>query len=134
MFEGFASGPEANFSEIAKTSLELYDKELSEDYPPEAHDSELWEDFPSKPADSLERVQLRPLNVFEKATLKFIGMTDANIERCMMSSDRVFYLTCINQEYVGTRHPETGILHVEKVIDIDGVRIHGVFPEFSSLF
>lgn len=134
MFEGFASGAEANFSEIAKTSLELYDKELSEDYSPDAHDSELWEDFSAQSLVKRGGLELHTLGAKEKATLKSIHMTDANIEKCTVASDGTFHLNCVNQEYKDARHPETGVLYVEKVVVIDNVRICGVFPEFSSVF
>lgn len=75
----------------------------------------------------------RPLNENERALLKDIGMTDANIEKCTMGNDGIYNMNCINKEYAGKKHPDTGVMYKEKIITIDNVQIRGVFPEFSSI-
>lgn len=107
---------------------------LKADFRPESSHPKQREDFVLESAEKRDTVELRPLNEKEKATLKSIHMTDENIKKCLVDSNGTFYLNCKNQEYAGMRHPETGVLYVEKTINIDGVRIHGVFPEFSSVF
>lgn len=70
----------------------------------------------------------------EKKELKEkTGMTDANIEKCTVNNEGLIKLKCINEEYAGKTHPETGLPYVEKVIDINGVKIQVVVPEFPSV-
>lgn len=61
-----------------------------------------------------------------------VGMTEANIEKCTIDESGLVKLKCINEEYAGMEHPETGVRYAEKVVDIDGVRIQVVVPEFES--
>lgn len=69
----------------------------------------------------------------KKALKEKTGMTDANIEKCTVDKDGQIRLKCTNEEYAGKEHPETGVRYVEKDIDIDGVKIRVVAPEFKSI-
>lgn len=81
-----------------------------------------------------ETSEFRPLTEKEKKELKEkTGMTDANIEKCTVNNEGLIKLKCINEEYAGKTHPETGVAYVEKVVDINGVKIQVVVPEFPSV-
>ena len=59
--------------------------------------------------------EFRPLDEIEKMKIQErTGMTNANIEKC-------------------TIHIETGVPYVEKFVDINGIKIKVVVPEFSSI-
>lgn len=129
---------------------EVWDAELKKDFALADSGPELREDFASKPFDRElsrdfspdsrgERLVRgegggRELSLEEKASLRGIHMTPANIEKCTVDAHGVFRLRCINQEYAGKCHPDTGVLYTEKTVVIDGVKLRGVFPEFSSLY
>lgn len=77
--------------------------------------------------------ELRSLTENERRILKEkVGMTDANIEKCTVNKEGIFKLRCINDEYARHEHPETGIFYIEKVVEVDGVKIQVVVPEFPS--
>ncbi len=76
----------------------------------------------------------RQLTEDEKKELKEkTGMTDANVEKCTVNEDGLIRLKCINEEYAGREHPETKVPYVEKIVDINGVKIQVVVPEFKSV-
>jgi len=82
-----------------------------------------------------ESSEFRSLTEEEKQELKEkTGMTDANIEKCTVNDEGIIKLKCINEAYAGTTHPETGISYVKKIVDINGVKIQVVVPEFPSVF
>lgn len=84
--------------------------------------------------DANEKTEFRPLTEDEKKSLKEkTGMTDANIEKCSINEEGLIKLKCINEEYAGKTHPETGVPYVEKVVDINGVKIQVVVPEFPGV-
>lgn len=83
--------------------------------------------------DANEGPKLRELNEDEKALLKDAGLTDSNIEKCLVDENDKIYLTCRNQGLENGRHPETNVLYVRKEIVIRGIVMEGVFPEFESV-
>lgn len=44
------------------------------------------------------------------------------------------HLKCINEHLAGKTHEVTGVEYKEKVVDINGNKMEGVFPEFESYF
>ena len=42
------------------------------------------------------------------------------------------HVDTINQELEGKVHPETGVPYKKQIVEVDGERIEGVFPEFNS--
>ena len=81
-----------------------------------------------------ETSEFMPLTEYEKKEIQErTGMTDANIEKCTINDEDIIRLKCINEEYKGKNHPETGIPYVEKIVDINGVKIQVVVPEFKSM-
>ena len=81
-----------------------------------------------------EASEFRSLTEEEKKEIQEkTGMTDSNIEKCTINDEGIVRLKCINEEYKGKNHPETGVFYVEKVVDINGVKIQVTVPEFSSI-
>lgn len=60
-------------------------------------------------------------------------MSRSNIGKCMIDQNGVYHLGCRNQALDGKEHPETGIPFERKTVEIDGVKIEGVFPQFESV-
>lgn len=60
-------------------------------------------------------------------------MSKSNIGRCSIDQNGVYHLGSRNQALDGKRHPETGIPFERKTLEIDGVKIEGVFPVFESV-
>ena len=84
--------------------------------------------------DVNEKTEFRPLTEDEKKFLKEkTGMTDANIEKCSVNEDGLIKLKCINEEFAGKKHPETEVPYVEKIVDVNGVKIQVVVPEFPDV-
>ncbi len=52
----------------------------------------------------------------------------------MVYDDGIYKLKTVNNDLVDKEHPETGIKYIKKIVDILGVKIEGVFPQFNSLF
>lgn len=78
--------------------------------------------------------EFRPLDEIEKMKIQErTGMTNANIEKCTINNEGIVRLKCINEEYAGKIHIETGVPYVEKFVDINGIKIKVVVPEFSSI-
>lgn len=49
-------------------------------------------------------------------------------------SNDVEYLKTVNEDLEGKTHPETGVPYARKIVEADGKKIEGVFPEFDSKF
>lgn len=97
-----------------------------------AENKEMIESSETPEQENIE--ECRPLSDLErKELIERTGMTEANAEKCTIDSDGIINLKCINSEYAGMKHPETGISYVEKIIDVNGVKIRVVVPEFPSV-
>lgn len=46
--------------------------------------------------------------------------------------DGVIKKKCIREDLEGQKHPETGVPYERKVVDVDGQKVEGVFPQFKS--
>lgn len=49
-------------------------------------------------------------------------------------SNDIEYLKTYKDDLEGKTHPETGVPYVKKIVEADGKKIEGVFPEFNSKF
>lgn len=85
-------------------------------------------------SDTNENRTLRELTPEEKEKLKEIGMSDSNIEKCRVDENGIYHLKTINEGLEGTNHPVTGVPYERKQIELNGVKIEGVFPKFDSVF
>ena len=79
--------------------------------------------------------KLRELTEEEKQKLR----EEHNLPENLLKAIRVdeagnYYVKCTNEKYNGLEHPETGIPFTEKTIEINGVKITVVVPEFPCLF
>lgn len=69
-----------------------------------------------------------------KAKLLDAGMTQSNIDKCTIDRKGVVILNTNNFSLEGNNHPETGVKYERGTIDLNGIKIEGVFPKFDSIF
>ncbi len=74
--------------------------------------------------------EFRPLTEKEALRIqKITKMSNATIERCTINEEGVVKLNCINEELLGGN---TEIPYVEKIIDVNGIDVKVVVPEFPN--
>ena len=79
--------------------------------------------------------ELRELTEEEKQYLREnTSLSEAAIENIRVDADGNYRLKCRNEELAGKNHEVTGVKYVEKTINIDGVDITVVVPEFEAIF
>lgn len=79
-----------------------------------------------------EETTTRALNSEEKSNLSERGMTDSNIRKSSADiRDGTIHLHTINEDMEGKTGPG-GVEYGRKPIDLDGVKVEGVFPKFPS--
>lgn len=88
---------------------------------------------PDKRLD-VQAPKLMELSDEQKKTLKDIGMSWFNVDKCKVDKEGVFQLKTFNEGLEGQRHPKTNVEYQRKQVDINGVKIEGVFPKFESKF
>lgn len=49
-----------------------------------------------------------------------------------VGKDGVIKKKCIREDLEGQKYPETGVPYERKVVDVDGQKVEGVFPQFKS--
>ena len=89
-----------------------------------------------KLAGASETIQseYRPLTEVEiKALQEATNMSEATLKKCSVNENGDIRLTCINESMAGSEN-ELGVTYVEKVVNINGVEITIVVPEFPSCF
>lgn len=80
-------------------------------------------------------LELQDLTEEQKQTLRDNGMSESNIEKCKVDKDGVVYLKTYNDKFEGQEHPPgSGVYYYRKEIEINGVKIVGVFPKFNSVY
>lgn len=83
-------------------------------------------------ADSL--TDTRELTEEEKQFLKDnLGWTDKQLDKCTIDEDGIIYYRTDREDMEG-KTGDNGVKYERKLIDIDGVKIEGVFPVFDSAF
>lgn len=81
---------------------------------------------------TLEKFRL-PNELEQREIKEKTGMTDANLRRCTINEEGdVVKLKCVNDEFVGRDHPETGIPYKEKDVDYETFKLRVGVPEFPS--
>lgn len=79
--------------------------------------------------------ELRELSEEEKQFLREnTSLSENAIENIRVDADGNYHLKCRNEELAGKNHEMTGVKYVEKTINVDGVEITVVVPEFNPLF
>lgn len=98
-------------------------------------DSDYFNDSPAENQNGVnENPNLRELTLEEKERLKEIGMSDGNIDKCRIDGNGDYNLKTINEGLEGKKHPITDVPYEKKKIEVNEVKIEGVFPEFDSDF
>lgn len=88
---------------------------------------------PDKRLDT-QTPKLMELSDDQKKMLKDLGMSSFDIENCKIDENDVFQLKTFNEKLEGQKHPVTGVEYQRKQVDINGIKIEGVFPKFESKF
>ena len=79
--------------------------------------------------------ELRKLNEAEKQYLRDnTRLSEKAIDSIYVDAEGKYHMDTINKELAGKEHKETGVKYVEKTINVDGVEITVVVPEFPSVF
>lgn len=85
--------------------------------------------------DSLEKKEIRTLTEDEKNDIQQkTGWSDEQMKKCTIDEDGVIHYKCDNQELEGKKHEGSGVEYVRKAIDINGVKVEVVVPNFDSMF
>lgn len=83
---------------------------------------------------TLEEVERRPLTETERKDIQEkTGWTDKQIDKCTINEDGTVYFKCDNEHLEGQKHEPSGVEYVRKTIDINGLRVEVVVPQFDSL-
>lgn len=61
------------------------------------------------------------------------GMSPGVIKDCTFK-DGIYNLKTVNEKLEGSSQLESGIRYEKKVVDLDGLKVEGVFPKFESAF
>jgi hypothetical protein len=83
----------------------------------------------------IKDLKLREPTELEKLYIKEkINMSDRILEsyRINLETGNV-RIKCINENLAGKKHEITDVEYIEKVMDINGIKMEGVFPEFKSI-
>lgn len=70
----------------------------------------------------------------EKNILKENGMSDSLIENAIKDKNGTIQLKTLNSSLEGIKHDTTLVDYNRKSIEVGGLRVEGVFPEFESVF
>lgn len=82
-----------------------------------------------------EQNERRPLNEDERKELKEkTGWPDSFLDKITVDENGDYYFKCRNEDLLGKVHEVTGVPFVEKEIEIDGVKLKVVVPEFPYVF
>jgi len=85
--------------------------------------------------DSSEKKETRPLTEDEKNDIQQkTGWSEEQMKKCTIDEDGVIHYKCDNEEFEGKKHEGSGVEYVRKTIDVNGVKVEVVVPEFDSAF
>lgn len=70
----------------------------------------------------------------EKNILKENGMSDSLIENAIKDKNGIIQLKTLNSSLEGIKHDTTLVDYNKKSIEVGGLKVEGVFPEFESVF
>lgn len=83
-------------------------------------------------ADIIER-EVRPLTIEEKEDYKDkLGCSAFLLENATIDENGKIYIKTINESKEGQRG-EDGVEYVRKKIEVNGIEVEGVFPQFESI-
>lgn len=82
-----------------------------------------------------ERIGGEKLTPEQMERLEKAGLSKAQIKEITYNEkEDVYELKTVNDELDGKEHKETGVKYEKKTVEVDGMRIRGVFPKFQSKF
>lgn len=85
--------------------------------------------------DSSEKRETRPLTEDEKNNIQQkTGWSDEQMKKCTIDEQGVIHYKCDNQELEGHKHEGSGVEYVRKTININGIKVEVVVPDFDSAF
>jgi len=85
--------------------------------------------------DSSEKKETSPLTEDEKDDIQQkTGWSDKQMKKCTIDEDEVIHYKCDNDESEGKKHEGSGVEYVRKTIDVNGVKVEVVVPDFDSAF
>lgn len=128
------STQESALSEIAK-SIEGKSLNLDQlDSPIAFNMTRTESDVPNSYNGEDKEMNTRELTDEEKSMLKeTIGWTDKQIEKCTIDDEGTIHYKTDREDLEG-KTSECGVPYERKTIEINGVKIEGVFPVFESAF
>lgn len=86
-------------------------------------------------SDIKEQKEIRPLTENEKVYLQEkTGWTDDQLKKCTIDKVGDVHYKCDNQDLEGKIHETSGVEYVRKTIDVNGVKVEVVVPDFDSAF
>ncbi|MHC0037730.1 HNH endonuclease [Pseudoneobacillus sp. C159] len=93
-------------------------------------------DKPLFSSDVGEKKEIRSLTDEEAKELKEkTGWTDQQIRtKCTIDQDGIIHYRCDNQDLEGKIHEPSGVQYVRKTIDVNGVKVEVVVPDFDSVY
>lgn len=85
--------------------------------------------------DSSEKKETYPLTEEEKKDIQQkIVWSDEKMKKCTIDEDGVIHYKCDNEHLEGKKHEESGVEYVRKTINLNGVKVEVVVPDFDSAF
>ena len=85
--------------------------------------------------DSLEKKETCPLIEDEKNHIQQkTGWSDEQMKKCTIDEDGVIHYKCDNEDFEGKKHEGSDVEYVRKTIDVNGVKVEVVVPDFDSAF
>ena len=111
------------------------DIQLPKDIPklsPPLGNGDVFGKLQSQRNDAGDTQKTRDLTLEERVYYKEkLGWTDKQLDNCTIDEDGKLHLETINSDKEGTTD-DNGVPYKRKTIEINGIEIEGVFPEFSS--
>lgn len=62
------------------------------------------------------------------------NMSDETLKKCVINEEGTVKLKCINEQLAGRENPLTSVEYKNKTVNINGIKVEGVFAEFDSVF
>lgn len=115
------SGIKPSYADINKIWNELFSNDKNVEHRNEKIDVDKNSDF-------------RPLTENEKnRVMEFTGWNEETIDsKCTINDDGLIHYKCNNEHLVGQTYKDTRITYVEKIVDINGLKVEVVAPKFNS--
>lgn len=85
--------------------------------------------------EKLESTEARELTEEERQELKEkTGWSDDQLKKCTIKEDGTICYRCDNKHLEGKVHESSGVEYIKKTVEINGVKVEVVVPNFDSAF